>query len=161
MGCTQAQLNASKKYRDANLEKARAACRNWRARNPERQRAATKSWEARNPGKHEAATKAYRLANPGKTSEWGRNYRKRVPDYSIRRYGVSLSRFIDLAVSQDGKCAICGDQTKLCIDHNHKTGKVRGLLCRKCNAGLGLFKDSALNLFRASAYVKEELLCSE
>lgn len=161
MGCTQAQLKASRKYRETHPDKARAACRNWRAENPEKQKASTKNWEVNNPGKHEAATKAYRLANPGKTAEWGRNYRKRVPDYSIRRYGVSLSRFIDLAVNQEAKCAICGDKTKLCVDHNHATGKVRGLLCRKCNAALGLFGDSALNLLRASAYVKEELLCSE
>lgn len=63
-----------------------------------------------------------------------------------------------LAENQNYKCAICGKDEeenggKLFIDHNHETGKIRGLLCRKCNWGLGHFEDSKENLKKASDYL--------
>jgi hypothetical protein len=59
---------------------------------------------------------------------------------------------------QNGLCAICkktetGKTSNLCVDHCHKTGKVRGLLCNNCNKGLGLFKDNPEVLLNASAYL--------
>lgn len=50
-------------------------------------------------------------------------------------------------------CLICGSVDRLHIDHCHTTGKVRGLLCGTCNAGLGMFKDSPLLLKRAAEYL--------
>lgn len=47
-----------------------------------------------------------------------------------------------MRIAQDGRCAICGDLPKrLCIDHDHKTGRVRGLLCIQCNARLAYVED--------------------
>lgn len=58
---------------------------------------------------------------------------------------------------QRGKCKICGEEEQeLLVDHNHATGKVRGLLCRKCNTGLGFFSDSTLILHFASEYVRRD-----
>ena len=60
---------------------------------------------------------------------------------------------------QDGRCKLCGKSPegsrykKLYVDHNHTTGKVRGLLCMECNFGLGKFKDDAELLLKARAYV--------
>ncbi len=59
---------------------------------------------------------------------------------------------------QDGKCEICGkakepDGKRLCVDHDHSTGEVRGLLCHSCNTGLGNFKDSPNSLARAISYL--------
>jgi hypothetical protein len=63
---------------------------------------------------------------------------------------------------QDGKCAICGKthghvtvngvKTKLAVDHDHATGKIRGLLCSRCNRGIGYLGEE--NLTRAVAYLK-------
>ena len=59
--------------------------------------------------------------------------------------------------AQDGRCAICGNKPRkrrLDVDHNHKTGKVRGLLCRRCNhKGLGAFHDSYQVVQIAEAYL--------
>lgn len=63
------------------------------------------------------------------------------------RYGVSLEE-IKLVLAQTS-CRICGNETDLCIDHCHKTGKIRGRLCGRCNRAIGLFKDD-IDLLRAA-----------
>jgi len=80
--------------------------------------------------------------------------------YVKRRYGIQESTYEALLAEQDGKCAICleGPQghkyhRRLCIDHNHSTGQVRGLLCTRCNRTLGLFKDRPELLERARLYL--------
>ena len=76
-----------------------------------------------------------------------------------RQYGLTKEQVDAMRESQNGKCAICSDalvQAKkggLAIDHCHATGKVRGLLCHRCNTGLGLFRDRPELLIRAAEYV--------
>jgi len=53
-----------------------------------------------------------------------------------------------------GNCQICNRKEKLCIDHNHQSGYVRGVLCNSCNSGLGFFKDNAELLCHAIGYLK-------
>jgi hypothetical protein len=64
---------------------------------------------------------------------------------------------------QRGVCAICGEAIELHCDHSRRTGKTRGLLCRTCNAALGMFKDSPTRLKRALCYLRhppaKELVC--
>ena len=56
--------------------------------------------------------------------------------------------------SQKSRCLICKKIDKLVIDHCHKTGKVRGLLCHCCNAGIGMFEDNIEILDKAKEYLK-------
>jgi hypothetical protein len=76
----------------------------------------------------------------------------------LRKYGISHQDYLDMLNKQDGKCAVCGlPETqnihgKLCVDHNHETGKVRGLLCNPCNKALGLAMDSAEILYNLYKY---------
>lgn len=75
---------------------------------------------------------------------------------SIRkyRYGVSNEWVEEQFKKQNGKCMICkGDLKDFCIDHDHINGRVRGLLCRKCNAGLGQFNDDPKTLLNALKYL--------
>lgn len=79
--------------------------------------------------------------------------------HRLRKYGITARQYATLLEAQGGRCRICGQQGtepwQLCVDHNHVTGAVRGLLCAGCNSGLGYFKDSS-NLMRlAIAYLKE------
>ncbi|AUV60620.1 endonuclease VII [Gordonia phage SteveFrench] len=79
-----------------------------------------------------------------------------------RKYGISMQEYDRMFDDQCGRCKLCGQSpegsrySKLYIDHNHQTGKVRGLLCIECNFGLGKFKDNAELLDRASDYVRQD-----
>lgn len=142
------------KTEQEKLEARRVACRKWRAAHPEKQKAACNRWKKNNPGKQEALAKAYRLKYPNKTREWGQAYRKRNPDYSIRRYGITTEGLNVLLEAQENKCAICGKQEKLHVDHCHVTKKIRGLLCQPCNCALGLLGENFSTLIRAADYIR-------
>lgn len=78
----------------------------------------------------------------------------------IRRdFGITEQEYNAMLVAQQGVCAICRQPPKrirLDVDHCHATKKVRGLLCNKCNRGLGWFCDSDVLMVRAANYLKGE-----
>ena len=67
---------------------------------------------------------------------------------------MTIEDYNNLKEQQDGKCKICKCSKSLVIDHDHKTGKVRSLLCHRCNSGLGFFDDNPKFLESASTYLK-------
>lgn len=77
------------------------------------------------------------------------------------RYGITLADYDQLVLDQDGCCAICGTTNpggrngRFCVDHNHVTGKIRGLLCSPCNRALGGFHDDPQLLQIALDYLKQ------
>lgn len=103
-------------------------------------------------------------------SEWIKNWRK-TPEgrastlegarkYRLRtRYGITEEIYLELLAKQDHVCAICQQSCasgrRLAVDHDHATGCVRGLLCRRCNQLLGRMEDSPLLLERAAAYLRK------
>ena len=72
-----------------------------------------------------------------------------------RRYGITQAEYDALLAKQAGACAICRRQPKgrLCVDHCHLTGRIRGLLCHKCNIGLGNLREDHRTLIAALAYL--------
>jgi hypothetical protein len=92
-----------------------------------------------------------------------KNGHKRL-DYTRRRlYGIEPGEAEGMHAAQDGRCAICrkpiplgngAASTSACVDHDHGTGLVRGLLCRKCNAGIGMFADDPGRLEAAAKYLR-------
>jgi hypothetical protein len=72
-------------------------------------------------------------------------------------YGISIVEYQEMERQQGGACAVCAvpKQETLCVDHCHATGRVRGLLCRACNAGLGCFKDNTELMARAMTYLEK------
>ncbi len=82
------------------------------------------------------------------------------PEYTknatlISRYGISLKEYNSILSKQNGKCAICGGngKKKLAVDHDHNNGRVRGLLCVRCNTAIGALNDDIGFLQRAIEYI--------
>ena len=70
------------------------------------------------------------------------------------RYGLSQAQYLEMYKLQNGLCAICHRWfEKLCVDHCHKSGRTRSLLCFGCNTGLGSFKEDLGNLISAVDYL--------
>lgn len=82
-------------------------------------------------------------------------YNKNKDRIIAARYGLTEEEYKYLKQKQNNSCGICGKQQDrvLDVDHNHDTGYVRGLLCNKCNRGLGLFGDNIQNLAHAIIYI--------
>jgi hypothetical protein len=127
----------NKKYRLANLGKC-----------TERQLA----WQRANPKKCREKNNKYYLSHPEKFRELRKKYR-------YAQYGLTVAVYNSMNISQGGVCAICGGPEQagrpLSVDHDHSTGTVRGLLCSRCNVGLGEFLDSEDLLSRAISYLRE------
>jgi hypothetical protein len=95
----------------------------------------------------------YNIKHPGRAVALGRQ----------RRFGISPTEFDSLMKKQNSLCAICGNLEtvtwkgkvkKLAVDHDHITGKIRSLLCQKCNMALGSFNDSIELLEKAIHYLR-------
>jgi hypothetical protein len=70
-----------------------------------------------------------------------------------RRYGISAVEFDELVRQQNGVCPICNKFGPEHVDHDHVTGRIRGVLCFNCNGGLGQFGDDSERLVRAQLYL--------
>lgn len=112
-----------------------------------------------------------------RVSEYRKQKRREDPNFreaeikqnfrsKLKRYGMTLEQYGVMSVAQDGCCAICkqpetkkrlGRICKLSVDHNHKTLAIRGLLCMRCNSGLGSFRDSIEFLVTAIGYLRREI----
>lgn len=105
----------------------------------------------RNKSEYTIYQKSFREQNWGflKLASWARELR--------RNFNITPIVYFMLLDSQGGGCAICGgcDSTgrKLAVDHCHKTGKIRGLLCTRCNTSLGVFGDSVEGLRKTLSYL--------
>lgn len=119
-----------------------------------------------------AYTKERRALDPEYENRRQREWNKLNPEKRARyrrrsllknTYGLTEAEFDGLLAKQNGRCPICleaiqlsgtGGMAKLAIDHDHETGRVRGLLCGTCNTGIGLLKDDVEVLARALDYVE-------
>ena len=98
--------------------------------------------------------------NPGRSAKQRSYCPEKHRDAKLKYfYGMSLRDYDLMLERQRGVCAVCGEQParRLCVDHCHVTGKVRGLLCSPCNLAIGQLKDSPARLRKAAAYVEAAL----
>lgn len=130
-------------------------------------RATSARYARSHPQLYRDLAKRWKSNNKEKIRESNKRSRKRLslqPEkllaIRLRRYpGFTLEKFKAMLDTQNGLCAICSKTQKprLCVDHNHSTGVVRGLLCVKCNAGLGIFRDDPALMLRAIEYLQKRL----
>lgn len=90
---------------------------------------------------------SFRLMNKKNEKEQNKIYQKK------HKYGLTNEQYNELIKDSHNLCAICKMETKLVVDHCHKTNKVRGLICQDCNRGLGSFKDNVEYFKNAILYL--------
>lgn len=134
----------NRKWAAANRDKMREFRRKWSAAHPELDRAAKQKWSTEHSEMHRAATRKWRAEHPDKVVELSRKY----------KYHLEPEHYQRLLAECRGRCAICGNGAKLCVDHDHATGVVRGLLCKGCNYALGNVRDNPDTLRKAAAYLE-------
>ena len=107
--------------------------------------------------KSDTAKKSSRQASV----RWKQKNKEKVKDYELlKTYGITLEDYNKFLSDQNYRCAICEKEfannirKDLYVDHCHSTMKVRGLLCQKCNMGLGLFDDNLFSLKKAISYLE-------
>jgi len=96
--------------------------------------------------KYKAHYKAHWEEEKSRSRAYYASHWKESKSYSLKRnYGLSVIEFDIMFSNQSGMCAICGTTEwgshGVCVDHSHITGKVRGLVCLKCNTALGMIGD--------------------
>ena len=119
------------------------------------------------PDKYYETKKKYRLENKESFKKYQRDYKEQNREAYARyqknsglkkNYGITIDQYEQLLLDQDFTCVICEQKLDLgrntCVDHDHSTGKVRGILCRQCNRTLGLLKDSESLLQNALDYLR-------
>lgn len=107
-------------------------------------------------------TKSNRHKHRERDKTYSKEYRKRFPEKAklkdrrknLKKYGLTPEDFDNMLRDQNDRCKICREEDIMFhVDHDHKTGKVRGLLCSNCNTGLGLFRDNVAYLENAINYL--------
>lgn len=92
-------------------------------------------------------------------SEWSKKNPDKVKNTSLKKsYKIDLIEYNNMLTKQNNKCAICSEESAvkcLAVDHDHKTGKIRGLLCNRCNTGLGMFRDNIDLIILSGMYLSE------
>ena len=161
---------AKQRYRARHREKVLAADREAKTRlrkeYPERVRESKRKYYERNKEKVKAAAKLNAKKHRDRVLAYNAKYHrdrfKADPNYHRsraikRRYGITIEEFHRLIQAQGNACAICRRPMeqieRLHVDHCHRTGKVRGVLCLGCNVGIAHLQDDPLIALRASEYL--------
>ena len=96
-----------------------------------------------------AQSKRWRTKNPGKSRLWAKEGALK------RRYGINIGTVEAMRRFQDNACAVCGVTGKrLCVDHNHKTNRVRGLVCGGCNSLIGYIEARPTRIMNVLRYLR-------
>jgi hypothetical protein len=148
-GMPRSDKGVLKKY--ATLEEKSAARRQQKLE-------AMKRYRERNKEALREKSKAYRLINREvcieRTKKWQRENPSKAKDMVYRRkYGITLAEYEAMVAQRDGKCDICSEKKQLVVDHCHDDGCVRGLLCDRCNVGIGCLSDDPDRLIAAASYI--------
>lgn len=141
----------AREYSQANPERNREKVKRWRENNPEKRAEQMARWQAKNPDYNRENARRWYHANKDRARA------ARI----LRQYGLTIADYDAMLEAQGGGCAICGavevegDRTSFHhVDHCHASGKVRGVLCRHCNNGLGHFRDDPSLLRAAAKYLE-------
>jgi len=143
-------------YRKNKLKFQKIALDQYRKHKKERILAA-KKWANEHPEARKTAYTKYHK------SIKGRETRRK---FQLSKFGITIKQYNEMLEEQQGLCLICkqpqtvvayGKVKPLCVDHCHKTGKVRGLLCDECNTSLGKLKENTTTLRNMIEYLERNI----
>ena len=147
-----------------NKEEANKYNRQWRKENPKKANEQVKRYRKKHYEEVLENKKRYYLDNHEEIIAKRRKYLKENSQkireiYFKRKYNLSYEDWLVMWESQNEKCAVCGNLFKkpsdACVDHDHRTNKIRGLLCFKCNAAIGLLNDDPELTIKLTEYLME------
>jgi hypothetical protein len=154
-------MPSQKKHQSKSRRNNPATQRAYFLKNKDKIYADNRAWRKRNPEKIRKYRRTYAAKYPIEIEE--KNFRTKV--IFLKKVNLTFDEFKQMLDEQKHLCAICGKPEMLthqsgtprllCIDHNHKTGAVRGLLCQRCNSALGFFNDDPNLIRRALAYLEK------
>lgn len=120
--------------------------REFRTNNPDYVLRSNRAWREKHRGRYNHRAKKWRDENPVKLRE----YHLRV------NYGLSIAGYNELLRKQKNRCAICGRNGILVVDHDHKTNRVRGLIHSRCNRAIALLGDNSHGVRKALRYLEQQ-----
>ena len=109
----------------------------------------SKRWYEANTARHKKLVMAW----ADKNRDLVKSRRRR--GHLKKMYGITPEDYDRIFLEQEGRCGICGTDLDLVVDHDHTTGRVRGLLCRRCNRTLGQFEDDRELVRRALEWLED------
>ena len=158
---------ARRLYAEAHGDEIRERGAAYRAAHRTERAARAKQYRETNAEKIAATKRIYRETHKAEVAEgkrrWSAQNAERRRDTQLRwAYGISLEEYRAIEAQQGGTCAICRRAPTparhfvacLHVDHDHLTGRVRGLLCDACNMALGKFRDDPATLLHAYRYLR-------
>lgn len=149
---------ANKRFYAENRERELARAKAYYHANKEKRAEYQKRWRSENRARIDEKRRLWELNNPEKSKV----YRAKITLAArCKKRGITIEQYFDMLGAQGGKCKICrrgntGTKAQWHIDHCHSTGKVRGLLCHHCNAGLGHVQDNVDVLKAMISYLSGE-----
>ncbi len=160
--CNQCKIEKDARYRQAHRKELCDKNKEYKKNN----RDIVNSWNRKD-----------RANNPEKHKIWSKNFRDKLGDFRnvieiSRLRGISTDQYQSMIESQNYKCFICklperrrdrsGNLASLCLDHNHKTNKIRNFLCHNCNTMIGHFNESIDTMTSAIKYlIKHGAVCQK
>lgn len=178
----QSKRDAGRRWREKNKDKAKEQAKAWYEQNKERVIQRQLEYNANNKEACYERVRQWQQANPEYNKEYYRKNKETILERGREgakqwraanrtklnrqsykyKYGVTFADKLQLILVQDCKCAICrgdldveNEGTRVHLDHDHTTGKIRGVLCARCNTGLGKFKDDVDLLRGAISYLEQ------
>lgn len=139
----------NKEYKDTNINELRKYQREYNDINKDKIKKQQKQYYHANEDKIKEQQKQYCAVHRDELAQ-----KKRIENW--RQQGLDIDIAIK-TINEIDKCMICGTSKNLCLDHDHSTKEIRGVLCSNCNLGIGHFRDDITLLAKAIEYLTREI----
>jgi hypothetical protein len=160
---------SSKEYREKNKDKIKKQKQDYYEANKEKVKTKAKAYYQANKKRRAECKKEWAEANKDKMNEYKKKYRDTHAGLLWRnqlkhKFGITVEEYYILAKQAGDNCPICGvvfdwknrhKGNRPCIDHCHKTRKIRGIICGKCNAAIGMLYDDIKMLKKAISWLEK------